>query len=331
MSEEQYAQRDAVLAEDDFEKLRVVYSLPTHACSCEVYPMRGVLQQPGGEPEAVEFWGVASVYTLEAERGKGNAAKLLAGVAAVAKRASVSALLLMCEVPVRVYSSMGYVAPFSEAHDLEFSSLVSGAPPFDTRVRLLQPGEREAAADTLGSRCNAALKTHAGVAVCPSAAQFGWAVSRDVALRKAVGLPPAPLACGAVCGSALALWAFDAEEQEDGSFRPVLRISAFSPSDGGGSDAKPADAAAVLAAAVRVAHRGGASKALLWRTDALRGDSFASGGATSFWEPPEEALRDLGVASTAIPRTCRSLPMMLPLSERVDPKAWRYIQRACWI
>ncbi len=325
--------------------------------SCEVWRMQAACRDTEPADGALRsgvVFGVASVFTPQHHRGKGFASELLRRVRTRLGAETCFGMHLMCEVKPDIYARLGFVAPFAEARDWEFTASEPGFDIHSPGVRFLLPADvpevrssaralpaRYVATQLLSAQAAAELEKRVraslsagqpgAVAVLPQAEQLLWPRSRDAARRSLLSLPDAPAACGASCGRSLALWAFDTDDHgaaglgEAGS-APVLRILAFAPADDGHDDAD----AAVLAAAVQTALAGGAARVLLWSTDAITPRTYAHDAQP--YAPPEEELLLMGVHVEDVPRACKSLPMLARSDGAgVQPAQWRYIPRGVWI
>ena len=315
--------------------------------SCEAYRMTVAVSAGQAVSDGVVY-GLASVFVPAEHRRRGLASALLAAVEEHLRAATPHYLgtLLMCEAAEELYTAAGYTAPRPEPP--ADWTLSCAEPGFALhlqpagKLRLLLPSDVPAVAADLGERIRGALSTAppGSWAVVPSAEQLLWPTAREDARRHVLGQDRdgnAPRACGATCGRAVALWAFDVGEHSTpageaaGAPLPsvVLRILLFAPSD---EDGRLDDDAAVLAAAVQAAHEEGCdSGGIVWDTDGLAPHLWASGdGSPTKWQPPEEELAVLGVAAEHGVRDCGSKPMA-SVRPPLLACGWCFVPRAVWV
>lgn len=313
--------------------------------SCEAYCMTvAATAGPGGQVTDGVFYGIASVFVPAEHRRRGLAARLLAAVHEHLRATTPHCLgtLLMCEAAEELYTAAGYAAPRPEP-PADWSLSVS-EPGFALhllpagKTRLLLPADIPAVAAELGARIRGLLSgaPPGSWAVVPSADQLLWPTAREEARRHVLGQDSAPRACGATCGRAVALWAFDVGEHSTpatseasshaASPTLVLRILLFAPSD---EDGRLDDDAAVLAAAVQTAHEAGSEQTLVWDTDGLAPHLWAPQAAAK-WQPPEEEMAVLGVAAELCERDCGSKPMA-NVRPPLQATGWCFVPRAVWV
>jgi hypothetical protein len=349
LSAAQYAARDAYVAQH-CTWVRDSGALTIHAlmagaaeqplaidASCETYRMRALCCEAPGVATPCTVLGIASVFTPPERRGKRNASRMLAALAAkvAATEPDVRATMLMCEIRPEIYARAGYVAP-QQAPPSDWAFTASSAPPevhSPPEATLLQPSNLAAVAAQIAALAKRDLLHHGvgAITVVPTAEQLLWHAARYDARREllhGVGLPP-PQACGARCGDAFAVWAMDMEEcthPAGGEFahQPVLRVLAFCAA----ADAEAT--AAVLAAAVAAAVGAGApcGRALSWDTGTLHA---AGAEAAALWAPPAKELACRGVCCAREARRCESVPMLRPVNSGVQPTSWRWVPRGVWV
>jgi hypothetical protein len=306
--------------------------------SCETYRMRALCCEAPGVATPCTVLGIASVFTPPDRRGKRNASRLLAALAAktAAAEQGVRALMLMCEIRPDIYARAGYVSP-QQAPPSDWALTVSSAPPNEQVCVDLQPEATPLLSSDMATVAAqiAALAERdllqrgvGAITVVPTAEQLLWHVARYDARRQllpGIGLPPPP-ACGARCGDAFAVWAMDMEDFAGGEHQPVLRVLAFCAA----ADAEAT--AAVLAAAASASLGAGApcGRTLSWDTGTLyAGDAAAA--AAALWVPPAEELARRGVSCAREARRCESVPMLAPVNSSVQPSSWQWVPRGVWV
>ncbi|WP_224247114.1 GNAT family N-acetyltransferase [Hyalangium gracile] len=256
--------------------------------SCESYRMDSFLRGPDGAPSPGDSFGIASVFTEERLRGRGYATRLMDLVAAELERASprVHSALLFSDVGAPLYRRSGYQE--TEAWDWCFTP---------------EPGEPAARVDRLlserevGAGLARMRRPEAPFFYWPTAEQVDWHIERERIYTELLSRPR-PEAQGATVGESTALWYMTARSS-------ALTMVMF--------DARTAeDAAALLGAARRVAHRAGLAQVVLWE---------------------EPALAPLLARVPGAARVARedSLPMLRPLRPGGVPTSGMPIPRALWV
>jgi GNAT superfamily N-acetyltransferase len=318
--------------------------------SCEAYRMTvAATAGPHGEVTDGLVYGIASVFVPAEHRRRGLAAALLGAVKEHLQATTPHCLgtLLMCEAAEELYTAAGYAAPRPEPP--ADWALTVAEPGFALhlqpagKTRLLLPSDVPAVAAELGARIHGVLSgaPPGSWSVVPSPEQLQWPIAREDARRHALGqdIGAAPRVCGATCGRAVAVWAFDVGEHSTPGAASeaalptlVLRILLFAPSD---EDGRLDDDAAVLAAAVQTASEAGCTQALVWDTDGLAPrlwapQAGAAAGGSSKWQPPEEELAALGVAAEHVSRDCGSKPMA-NVKAPLHAPGWCFTPRAVWM
>lgn len=256
--------------------------------SCETYRTDSFLHAPDGTLSAGDSYAIASVFTEERLRGRGYATKLMDLLAAELERASPRAhsALLFSDVGAPLYRRSGYRE--TPAWDWRFSP---------------EPGEPSALVDRLiqdtdvGAALARMRRPEAPFFYWPTAAQVDWHIERERIYTELL-THPRPEANGAICGQSTALWHMTGRT----STLMVLML-----------DARTAeDAAALLGAARRVAHRAGLSKVVLWEEPAAAPLLAQVAGGT-------RELRD------------GSLPMIRPLRPGLPSPEPTPIPRVLWV
>lgn len=255
--------------------------------SCETYRTDSFLRAADGTLTAGDSYAIASVFTEERLRGRGHATKLMDVLAGELERASprVHSALLLSDVGAPLYRRSGYRE--TPAWDWRFSP---------------EPGEPSALVDRLlqDTDVDAALarmrRPEASFFYWPTATQVDWHIERERIYAELVPRPR-PEAHGATAGESTALWSMT------GRTRTLMVLML---------DARTAgDAAALLGAARRVAHRAGLSQVVLWEEPALAPLLPQVEGGT-------RELRD------------GSLPMIRPLRPGLPSPETTPIPRALW-
>jgi GNAT superfamily N-acetyltransferase len=198
--------------------------------SCETYRMESVLRGAGGAT-----YGVASVYTEPALRGRGHATRmmdLLGGE--LARDPEAHAVILFSDVGGAIYARSGFVE--QPAFDRVFSA--QGG----------DPGVDQVFAD-LSEAYGLLQRPEAPFVVWPTAEQLDWHLERgrvSSALRDRGNVE----SVGARAGRSVAVWAGDFEKNQ----LLILRLEA--------TDAVSAEA--LVHAAQRAAHESGFPEVRLW-------------------------------------------------------------------
>lgn len=256
--------------------------------SCETYRTDSFLRAPDGTLSAGDSYAIASVFTEERLRGRGYATKLMDLLAAELERAAPRAhsALLFSDVGAPLYRRSGYRE--TPAWDWRFSP---------------EPGEPSALVDRLiqdtdvGAALARMRRPEAPFFYWPTAAQVDWHIERERIYTELIPRPR-PEANGAIAGQSTALWHMPGRT----STLMVLML-----------DARTAeDAAALLGAARRVAHRAGLSKVVLWEEPAAAPLLAQVAGGT-------RELRD------------GSLPMIRPLRPGLPSPEPTPIPRVLWV
>ena len=256
--------------------------------SCETYRTDSFLRRADGTLEPGDSFAIASVFTEERLRGKGYATQLMDLLAAELERSGprVHSALLFSDVGAPIYRRSGY----------------RETPAWDWRFEP-EPGEPSALVDRLlqESDLSAALARLRQPKVpffyWPTAAQLDWHLERERIYSEL--LPrPRPEANGATAGDSTALWYMVGRSS-------TLLVMMF--------DARtPQDAAALLGAARRVAHRARLSKVVLWE------------------EPAAAPLLAHVPGAVRQPRD-GSLPMLRPLRPGLELSGPIPIPQALWV
>ncbi len=235
-----------------------------------------------------DSFGIASVFTEERLRGRGYATRLMDLLAGELERTSPRAqsALLFSDVGAPLYRRSGY----QEAPAWDWRLPPEPGAPSEFVDRLLS----EADVPTALARMR---RPDAPFFYWPTAAQVDWFIERERIYAEL--LPrPRPEANGATLGESTALWYMVGPTG-------TLMILLF--------DARTAEeAAALLGAARRVAHRSGLSKVVLW-------------------EEPATAPLLAKVAGAVREAREGSLPMVRPLRPGPLPSAATPFPRALWV
>ena len=161
--------------------------------SCETFTFASVLREGVAETWGHSF-GVASVFTEPALRGRGHATRMLDLLCkALGEEAAAHAVVLYSDVGVSQYARSGFVP----------------RPAFDWRWDAAARGETSGAAlfteETLSWRWAAHPVSAGRFVVHPTTDSFDWLLERERVYCTELGRPR-PTACGAALGSSLALW-----------------------------------------------------------------------------------------------------------------------------
>jgi GNAT superfamily N-acetyltransferase len=256
--------------------------------SCETYRTDSFLRRADGTLEPGDSFAIASVFTEERLRGKGYATRLMDLLAAELERTSPRAhsALLFSDVGAPIYRRSGY----RETPAWDWRLAPEPGEPAELVDRLLQEVE-------LGAALTRIRKPEVPFFYWPTAAQLDWHLERERIYSEL--LPrPRPEANGAIAGDSTALWYMVGRSS-------TLLVMMF--------DARTArDAAALLTAARRVAHRAGLSKVVLWE------------------EPAAAPLLAQVPGAVREPRD-GSLPMLRPLRPGLDLSGPIPVPRALWV
>jgi len=256
--------------------------------SCETYRTDSFLRAPDGTLAPGDSFAIASVFTEERLRGRGYATKLMDLLASELERASPRAhsALLFSDVGAPLYRRSGYQE--TPAWDWRFTP--EPGEPSELVDRLLQ--------DTEGGAALARMRRpELPFFYWPSASQVDWHIERERIYAELMPRPR-PEANGAVAGESTALWYMMGRTG-------TLMVLMF--------DARTAeDAAALLGAARRVAHRAGLSKVVVWEEPATAPLVAQVAGGT-------RELRE------------GSLPMIRPLRPGMPSPEPTPIPRALWV
>jgi len=256
--------------------------------SCETYRTDSFLRGADGTLEPGDSFAIASVFTEERLRGKGYATRLMDLLAEHLERTSPRAhsALLFSDVGAPLYRRSGY----QETPAWDWRLEPEAGEPTEQVDRLLQ------AAD-LGAALARMRRPEVPFFYWPTAAQLDWHLERERIYAEL--LPrPRPEANGARVGDSTALWYMVGRSS-------TLLVMMF--------DARTVrDAAALLTAARRVAHRAGLRKVVLWEEPA----------AAPLLAQVPEAVREAREGS---------LPMLRPLRPGLEPSGAIPIPRALWV
>ncbi|HLL06876.1 MAG TPA: GNAT family N-acetyltransferase [Myxococcaceae bacterium] len=256
--------------------------------SCETYRTDSFLRGADGTLEPGDSFAIASVFTEECLRGKGYATRLMDLLAEHLERTQPRAhsALLFSDVGAPLYRRSGY----------------RETPAWDWRLEP-EPGELTEGVDRLlqetdlGAALARMRRPEVPFFYWPTAAQLDWHLERERIYAEL--LPrPRPEANGARVGDSTALWYMVGRSS-------TLLVMMF--------DARTArDAAALLTAARRVAHRAGLKKVVLW-------------------EEPSAAPLLARVPGAVREAREGSLPMLRPLRPGLEPSGELPIPRALWV
>jgi GNAT superfamily N-acetyltransferase len=256
--------------------------------SCETYRVESFQRAPDGGLTPGDSFAIASVFTEERLRGRGYATRLMDLLVAELERATPRAqsALLFSDVGAPIYRRSGYQE--TEAWDWRFTS---------------EPGEPSQLVDRLLRETDVAAalarmrRPEAPFFYWPTAVQLDWHLERERIYAELIPRPR-PEANGATVGESTALWHMTGRTDT----LMVLML-----------DARTAeDAAALLGAARRVAHRAGLSRVVLWE------------------EPATASLLAQVPGAVREPRD-GSLPMMRPLRPGISPTSATPIPRVLWV
>lgn len=334
LSAAQLCEREACLRSSGWaHSCLTVYALVEEAdpdvplVSCEAYRTDAAART--GAPGVTHgfAYGIASVFTHEAHRGRGLASQLLQSVReALVSRGDCLFLYLMNQVTSSLYRRAGYAAAPCRAgtvHDWELRAEPGAAAP--EGVRWLTDADVPGVASALCEQLNVLLRAapRGMCAVLPSSEQLQWHVARDDTRRRLLGQPCGPSTRGAACGTSFALWALDVGQHSGNDSTLVLRVLVLSVGD---------EPEAVLSAAAHAAAAAGAECALVWDTDGLH-ESCTFGGEHQVppWAPDAAALARMGISLRHVPRACGSVPFLAPVADGVSAQGWIFVPRAVWV
>ncbi len=199
--------------------------------SCETFRMESRLQD-----EAGVSYGVASVYTAPALRGRGHATQMMRAL--VERLRGEHAVILFSDVGEAIYARAGFTArpSFDRVFRAEHANAPEGVSGLVTEA-------------TLAATWESVRWPAARFALRPTAAQLDWHLERERVYSELLGRPR-PSACGAWVGRSSAFWAGNVRTGE----LMVLWLEA--------QDAT--SAVALMQCASRVAHQAGMSRVVLW-------------------------------------------------------------------
>jgi GNAT superfamily N-acetyltransferase len=256
--------------------------------SCETYRVESFQRAPDGVLTAGDSFAIASVFTEERLRGQGYATQLMDLLAAKLEHATprTQSALLFSDVGAPIYRRSGYME--TQAWDWRMDA--EPGEPSQLVDRLL--GETDVAAALARMR-----RPESPFFYWPTAVQLDWHLERERIYAELIPRPR-PEANGATAGASTALWHMTGRTDT----LMVLML-----------DARTAeDAAALLGAARRVAHRAGLSRVVLWE------------------EPATASLLAQVPGAMRAPRD-GSLPMIRPLRPGVSPTSATPIPRVLWV
>jgi GNAT superfamily N-acetyltransferase len=249
--------------------------------SCETFRTRSVLRAGEEAPVPGDSFAIASVFTEERLRGRGYATRMMDLLVQELQRApGAQAALLFSDVGPALYGRSGY----REVPAWNWT-LAPG------------PGEPGALVDGLLRETDldrALARTpepRRPFSLWPTAAQVDWHLERERIYSEQLGRPR-PEVCGATVGDSTALWAMVGRS----GVLVVLWLDARSAQD----------AAALLGAAQRVAHRAGLSRVEVWEEPGTAPWLARVPGATR--EPRDGSLPMLQALRPGVP-----LPEDLPI------------------
>ncbi len=266
--------------------------------SCETLPMASEVMHAGRSHLGITE-GVATVYVEERFRGKGFASLLMGEVAKNLRHEGKQAVILFSEVGEGLYARVGFQARPRRLHRLTASAQA----PLEVELLsweqvLLLTQEREfLAAQEHGGE---------GFAIHPSREQLDWHRARARYYERALGLPAMEVT-GARKGGSWMLWL--CAKKSDALH--VLCSGVMAP----GEARARSEVCSLLQAARVMAHRAEVSQVELWATDL----------PAPCWGALKE-VEALELVTT--PDT--SIPMILPLDERVQSSHW-IPSRATWV
>ncbi|SEL72449.1 Acetyltransferase (GNAT) family protein [Stigmatella aurantiaca] len=211
--------------------------------SCETFRTRSVLRAGDGTPVPGDSFAIASVFTEERLRGRGYATRMMDLLVTELGRApNAQAALLFSDVGAPLYQRSGY----REVPAWNWTLAPEPGDPATGVDGLLTEKDLERALDR-------AKAPERPFYLWPTAAQVDWHLERERIYAEQLGRPR-PEACGATVGDSTALWAMV------GRYGVLVLLWL---------DARSAqDAAALLGAAQRVAHRAGLSRVEVWEEPA---------------------------------------------------------------
>lgn len=240
LTPEQYLAREARLRSHSWPRQALTTWLLTAEdgaplASCETYRMDSVFQGAKGST-----YGVASVYTEAALRGRGHAVKMmdLLGPELTARDPEAHASILFSDVGASIYARSGYVeAPASD------------------RALPAEGGDPAAGVDQLFSDLPPVYgqlqRPDLDFVICPTVEQLDWHLERGRVSSALRGRREVE-SVGARAGRSIAIWAGDFEKNQ----LFILRLQATDPTS----------AEALLRAAQRAAHGAGFPEVRLWET-----------------------------------------------------------------
>jgi hypothetical protein len=211
--------------------------------SCETFRMHSWVAPSESAREPGFTWGVASVYTERALRGRGHAATLLQLLhEQLRNQPSAQAVILFSEVGPSLYGRIGYASRDQHNQDRVWTALAGD--PREGVHAVLTDDEIWEALDRLQTPEDRFV-------VWPTATQLDWHRERERVysdlLRK-----PRPPGAGAWMGRAGVFWCADYRKSE---LRIVLLVAQT-----------PDEASALIRSARRAAHRAQLSTVCTWET-----------------------------------------------------------------
>lgn len=244
--------------------------------SCETFQ---VASRVGGVPGT--SYGVASVYTERALRGRGHATRLLTLLSEELKRRDPTAqsAFLFSDVGAAIYRRCGYVE--RPAFDWV---IVPGNAPRDPEVSRIDERDLGAALDRIPPPA-------APLTAWPSEAQLDWHLERERIYAQALRRPR-PRHAGAMVGKSTALWSAVIRSNE----LVVLLLDARS----------PRDAERLLRTAATEAHQAGLTKVRVWETPGL---------------PRLSGVAERTPREGSLPMVCALNPAASPEGWRTIPRA----------
>ncbi|HEX4458536.1 MAG TPA: GNAT family N-acetyltransferase, partial [Polyangia bacterium] len=257
--------------------------------SCETYRMDGWRRGVRGD-----VWGVASVFTEAALRGRGHATAMIDRLLDEARAQGAIASVLYSDVGERQYARSGYGA--RPAQDLVFAP-VDGDGDVDGDVDAL-------IADTLITDGESLTHApwvpadHDGFVVWPTVEQLDWHVERTRTYGALLARPTL-LWVGALAGEGQIRWMVDWKSD-------CLKVTLL-------ATARADEAAALVRTAQRVAATFALREVRLW---------------VQAWPFAPSTFDGLGGARE--PRD-GSKPMLAPLVPSLSASDWRDIPRAVWV
>jgi GNAT superfamily N-acetyltransferase len=274
-------------AREGMQSLLLVDDRGAILCSCEALRMESFFQgdvDEAGAPRRRSSYGIASVFTEPALRGKGHATRMMSLVLdhLRSQDPGAHASVLFSDVGAPIYERAGYVA--RPAVDRVFEP-EDGDP--SEGVILLRDGD-------VGPALSLMPRPRAELLIWPSAAQIDWHLERE-RVYSALLNRARPEGCGARAGGSSILWASGFKSNE----LCVLLLHAESPEE----------LHRLLRSARRAAGRAGLARVVHWEHPM----PFAFPGG-----PNGGVLRD---REGALPMICPLNPAITPDSLTYLPRA----------